>query len=151
MLAQFNMALNISREGYPLPSASVNASPDTSLYQAIDGKCWYFSEITNRWTTLGSTSNTNWFAVDFGKPCKISGANIYPIADGKSFSVPDSLAIEYHHAGKWLPVNIRASRPVKITGNTKNTIDFERITADKMRITFKHNLKQVAISEIEFY
>jgi hypothetical protein len=104
-----NVALNIARKGDPLPSASVNASPDTSLYQVIDGKCWYFSEITNRWTTLGSTSNTDWFAVDFGKPCKISGANIYPIADGKSFSLPDSLAIEYHHAGKWLPVNIRAS------------------------------------------
>ncbi|HKH61576.1 MAG TPA: hypothetical protein VKA49_12130 [Flavitalea sp.] len=42
-------------------------------------------------------------------------------------------------------------RPIKITGNTKNSISFEKIKADKMRITFKHKLKQVAISEIEYY
>ena len=63
----FDYALNINRKGYPLPSASVNTVPDSSLYQAIDGRIWYFPEISNRWSTEGSTSSTDWYAVDFGK------------------------------------------------------------------------------------
>jgi hypothetical protein len=63
-------ALNIEHKGYPVPFASINTNPDTSLYQAIDGRIWYFPEITNRWTTLGSTSKHDWFSIDFGQPKK---------------------------------------------------------------------------------
>jgi hypothetical protein len=72
-----NFALNIAHKGYPLPTTSVNSSPDTSLYQAIDGRIWYFPEITNRWTTLGSASKTDWWAIDFGQAHEISEADIY--------------------------------------------------------------------------
>jgi hypothetical protein len=39
-----NVALNVFRKGYPVPTASVNGVPDTAVYQAIDGKTWYFPE-----------------------------------------------------------------------------------------------------------
>jgi hypothetical protein len=43
-----NYALNIWRKNYPMPSASVNSMPDSSMYQAIDGRTWYFPEITKQ-------------------------------------------------------------------------------------------------------
>jgi hypothetical protein len=146
-----NVALNVYRKGYPLPTSSVKAQADTSLYQAIDGKIWYFPEITNRWTTMGSNSPTDWFSIDFGKPCEISGVKIYPFTDGKTFEVPDDFIIEYQEGDTWIPVQLTSGKPVKMIGNTGNTFTFEKIVATKVKITFKHELKQVAISEIEYY
>ncbi|HEX5152096.1 MAG TPA: trehalase family glycosidase [Parafilimonas sp.] len=144
-------ALNITRKGYPIPSASVNLVPDTALYQAIDGRIWYFPEITNRWTTLGSTASSDWYALDFGHNHTISGIKIYFIADGENFDVPDSADIEYEGKSKWLPVEPKAQTPLKFIGNTVNEIVFSKVTANAIRINFKHTRKQVAVSEIECY
>lgn len=144
-------ALNISRKGYPMPSASINASPDTSLYQAIDGRIWYFPEITNRWTTLGSTTKIDWYSLDFGQPREISGIKIYPVADNKMFAVPDGMTIEIQNGDKWIPVAIKKQQPDKPVGNTENTLAFDKVTTTQVRINFVHSQKQVAISEIECY
>ena len=146
-----DVALNIRHSGYPSPSSSVNVLPDTSMYQAIDGRAWYFPEITNRWTTLGSTSKTDWFAVDFGKRQEVSGVKIYLFADGKTFASPDSIAIEYENNGQWFPVNKKEQRPAKPVGNTVNTIVFDKVGTSGIRINFKHVTKHVAVSEIECY
>jgi F5/8 type C domain/Trehalase len=146
-----NVALNVMRKGYPLPTASINGSADTSLYQAIDGKIWYFPEITNRWTTQGSNSKEDWFAVTLGKPYEISSANVFLFADGNNYAVPDDLTIEYENEGQWVPVKMQTPKPIKLTGNTKNMIQFEKVRASKMRITFRHESKKVAVSEIEYF
>ncbi|MGH2565409.1 MAG: discoidin domain-containing protein, partial [Ginsengibacter sp.] len=143
-------ALNILHKGYPVPSASVNSVPDTSMYQAIDGRIWYFSAITNRWTTLGSTSKIDWYALDFGQPHKISSINLYLYNDGKTFTVPDRVTIEYQNNGDWIPVKLKKQNP-KFIGNTVNTIVFDKVTASRIRINFTHQAKQVAVSEIECY
>ena len=146
-----NYALNLSHQGYPLPTGSINISPDTSLYQTIDGKIWYFPEITNRWTTKGSTSKTDWWAIDFGKPREISEAAIYLVADNKDFFPPDDISIEYQKDGQWFPVREREQKRGGYIGNTVNRILFNKITASRLRINFTHNAGQVAVSEIEFY
>jgi hypothetical protein len=144
-------ALNIARKGYPVPSASVNSVPDTLLYQAIDGRIWYFTEITSRWTTVGSTATSDWYALDFGQPHNISGVKIYLVADGENFDIPDSVATEYKNANEWLPVKLKEHMPLKLIGNTANEIVFSKVTASAIRINFKHTTKQVAVSEIECY
>lgn len=146
-----NLALNISHTSYPLPSASVNSVPDTSLFQAIDGRIWYFSEITNRWTTLSSSSQNDWYALDFGQPKKVSCIKIYPYADGKIFDIPDSFKIEYKSKGQWTPIVVKKQQPLKPIGNTVNTITFNDITSNEIRINFKHSKKAIAISEVEVY
>jgi hypothetical protein len=145
-----DLALNITREGYPLPSASVNASPD-SLYQAFDGRIWYFPEIRNRWTTLGSTSTTDWLAIDLGRPHEISTVKIYPFTDDITFGIPESIDIEYLKGDKWLPVKIIKINPVKLTGNTCNTLIFNSIITSKIRVIFRHGTGQLAVSEVECF
>jgi glycogen debranching enzyme len=146
-----DVALNISHKGFPAPLASVNTTPDTSLYQAIDGRIWYFPEITNRWTTLGSTAKTDWFSIDFGQPREISSIKIYPVADDKTLAAPDNFAIETQKDGEWIPVAIKRQQPTNPTGNTENSLFFDKIITARVRISFTHAQKQVAISEIECY
>ena len=146
-----NYALNIWRKDYPVPSASINSTPDSSMYQAIDGRIWYFPEITNRWTTEGSTSQNDWYAIDFGEAHEFSSVKLYLFADNKTFAVPDAVTIEYKNGGEWIPVKLKEQNAGKFIGNTVNTIAFDKITANRIRINFKHAKMQVAVSEIECY
>jgi mannosylglycerate hydrolase MGH1-like protein/F5/8 type C domain-containing protein/glycosyl hydrolase family 65 len=143
--------LNIWHKGYPAPSASINTTPDTSLYQAIDGRIWYFPEITNRWTTAGSTANTDWYSLNFGQPREISRIKIYFVADNKMFVAPESIKIEIQNGDKWTPVAVKEQLPASPVGNTENTLVFDKTSATRVRINFEHSQKQVAVSEIECY
>jgi hypothetical protein len=145
-----DLALNITRTGYPSPSASVNSIPD-SLYQAIDGRIWYFPEITNRWTTRGSASKSDWYEIDFGQRREISTLKIYPVDDGVEFAAPDSISMQFYSGDQWLPVKTTVQKPSKLVGNTVNEINFEKFGAMRIRINFVHISKQVAVSEIECY
>lgn len=145
-----NQALNIQYKGYPVPSASVNNSPD-SLYKAIDGRIWYFPEIINRWSTNGSKGSNDWFQVDFEKPTSLSTAKIYLFADSISFSVPDEYIIEYKKGDDWLPVKVIQINPAVMSGNTGNTVKFDKITTNTVRVNFIHKHKQVALTELELY
>ena len=113
-----NYALNIWRKGYPVPSASINSTPDSSMYQAIDGRIWYFPEITNRWTTEESTSQNDWYAIDFGEAHELSSVKLYLFADNKTFAVPDAVTIEYKNGGEWIPVKLKEQNAGKFIGNT---------------------------------
>lgn len=144
-----NLALNISKTGFPKPTASINSHPDT-IYQAIDGRTWYFPEITNRWTTEGSTSDTDWYEISFENAQDISEIKFYPFADGNKFAIPDSIFIEYRLKQQWNSVTVKKANG-KLTGNTSNTISFDKVLAEAIRLTFKHGSKQVAISEIECF
>jgi Trehalase/F5/8 type C domain len=142
-----DFALNINRKGFPQPSASVNLVAD-SLYQAIDGRIWYFPEISNRWTTEGSTSSTDWYAVDFGQSRELSSAKIYLYTDEKAFHLPEAYSIEFRTGNEWLPV--KEESPKKLIGNTASTITFNKVSATGLRVTFKH-AKNVALVELECY
>ncbi len=141
-------ALNIYRKGYPQPSASVNAVPD-SLYQAIDGRVWYFPEISNRWSTEGSTSTSDWYAIDFGKAHELSKVKIYLYSDDKLYAVPEEYKLEYKSGNEWIP--LKEEGVSKLIGNTSSTITFNKVSTTALRITFKHDTKPVALVELEAY
>ncbi len=143
-----NLALNIRKKDYPVPSASVNAAPD-SLYQAIDGRIWYFTEISNRWSA--PAPGTDWFALDFGKPYEISSVKVYPFVDGKTFGIPDSIAVEYQKGAEWIPVKPEEQDPEKPAGNTVNTVTFDKVSAQRIRINFKHPSTGLALAELQCY
>ena len=146
-----NYALNLTRTGYPVPSASFNAQPDTSLFQAIDGRKWFFSEITNRWTTDGSGATEDWYALDFGKTVPVSMVRLYLMTADRIFGVPDSVYVTYNNGTQWLPVKLPSQKSPPLAGNTVNTIVFDKVQASGIRINFIHSKSQVALSEVECY
>jgi len=142
-----NYALNILKKDFPQASASV---PD-SVEQAVDGRIWYFPEIFNRWATLNSIPGSDWFAVDFGKPHEISEIKIYPFTDNIKYALPDSIRLEYENSDGWKSITVKEQQPLQLTGNTGNSFYFDKISATRIRLNFKHSAKQVAISEVECY
>ena len=82
-LFHYFQSFNLCFEYLGFPTASVNTNPDTSLYHAIDARVRYFEEITNRWTIQGSSSQQDGYALDFGKPQKLSSVKLYLISDNK--------------------------------------------------------------------
>lgn len=148
--APVNVALNIRYTGFPAPSSSINHSPD-SLYKAIDGRTWYFPEIINRWSTAGSVKSTDWFQIDFEKNTDLSSVKMYLFTDGNTFDVPDKFTIEYKSGADWMPVKVMETMPAVTTGNTVNTVSFEKINTAALRVNFYHPDKQVALVELECY
>jgi len=147
-----NYALNLAHKGYPAPSASINTATDTSLYQTLDGRIWYFTEVTNRWTTFGSTAPTDWYALDFGQPRDISTVKLYLMADQIVYGPPNTYTIEYQNGnGPWQPVKVQQQIPARPTGDTVNTTVFNKVTATRIRITFTHHTRATAVSEVECY
>jgi hypothetical protein len=144
-----NFALNIAKKGYPVVSASVNALTD-SLYQAVDGRIWYFTEITNQWTSDSSTTGSDWYSIDFGTDRPVSTIKLYPVANSK-YALPDSVFFEYRHEGQWMPVAIKQRIPGKMLGNTVNSFHIDKVSAREWRINFVHGKRPIALSEIECY
>ncbi len=145
-----NYALNIDTTGFPKASASINA--DTSMWQAVDGKIWYFPEILNFWSTKGSKLKSDWYAVEFDKERNVSSVKLYFFGDSTNYFSPDDIAIEYLADKSWMPLKIKLQHPAKTVLNTVNTFSFDSISAKGILVNFKHSPpKQVAISEIECY
>ncbi len=151
-ISTVNFSLNIARKDYPVPTASVNAIPD-SMYQAIDGRCWYFSEIRNRWSSFGSSSSVDWYAIDFGTIHTISSVLMGFYADGLIYKQPVNYKIEYWSGSQWLPVTHEARSPELPVKNTMNRANFDPVATSRIRVIFVRNDLQhhTAIAELEVY
>ncbi len=145
-----NYALNIWKKGFPAPTASVNTVKDT-LFQAIDGKKWYFKEISNCWSTDSTFNESDWYALDFGKEIEISSVNLSLYTDGKRFDLPETYSLEYRKGDQWIPFTFKAGNPAKLVGNTSNTIELLKQKTNGIRFSFRHPKKAVALVEFECY
>lgn len=92
--------MNLVRGAFPKPSASVNADPER-LHQAVDGRVWFFPEIANGWTTAGSRSAEDWFALSFGRPTPVASAELAFGGDADAFAAPSAYRIEVLQGGAW--------------------------------------------------
>jgi hypothetical protein len=146
-----NHALNIARKGYPVPSSSIYAASDSSLYQAIDGRSWYFTEITNYWSTRGSKTDHDSYKLDFGQERAVTAIKIYFLVNGREFFLPKYISVDYENPYLgWMP----ATKPInqqQLQANTPFVISFDSIPARGIRIGFTHPKGQVAITEVEVY
>jgi hypothetical protein len=95
-----NLVMNLVRGAFPKPSASVNADPE-QLHQAVDGRVWFFPEIANGWTTTGSRSAEDWFAVSFARATSVSSAELAFGGDANAFAAPSAYRIEVLQNGAW--------------------------------------------------
>lgn len=141
-----DVALNISGKGFPRPSASVN-NADTTLNFAIDGRAWYFPEVHNWWTSQGSASKTDWYAIDFGKMVEVKEVALCFVDDGKGFRVPDACRLETWDGHQWVPATKGAGAVIR--KNTKSLLVLNPVKTDRLRVVMEHSGAQVAITEFE--
>ena len=142
-----NLAVNMVRGGFPAPSASVNNFAN-ELYQAVDGRVWFFPNVRNYWSNAGSLAAEDWFSLDFGAEKQFSSAQLYFYADDAKFKAPAKFTIQYWTGQDWTDVSDTHMTPKKTLANGENTITFRPVNTSKLRILFT-NPKQAAIALVE--
>jgi hypothetical protein len=149
--APVNLAVNFRKSGFPVPSASANDRLE-DLYQAIDGRVWFYPNVKNYWSTAGSDAAQDWFALDFGHKASIHSVKLYFYSDGRRFVAPDSYALEYWTGRDWADVPGLRTMPDTPLGNGQNTISFPPLETSRLRAVFSnHRDAATALVEIQVY
>ncbi|HEY1718511.1 MAG TPA: discoidin domain-containing protein [Verrucomicrobiae bacterium] len=142
-----DLAVNFIKEGFPAPSASINNSTN-ELYQAVDGRVWFYPNVRNYWSNEGSTNSEDWFSLDFGAERQFSFARLYFYADGAKFKAPAKYTVQYRAGEKWVDVSDSHTTPNEPLANGENTITFHPVNTSGLRIRFI-NPVQAAIALVE--
>ena len=146
-----DLAVNFRRKGFPAPSASTNNTPG-DLYQAVDGRVWYFANVRNCWSTLGSPNAQDWFSVDFGSDKQVSTAKLYFYSDEAQFKAPHDYTVQAWIGAAWTDVPGALKTPTAPLGNGENTITFPPVTTSKLRVVFTNADKAAtALVELKAY
>ena len=91
------------------------------------------------------------FVFSFGKPGSQWNGPGWPYQTSQVTPGMANVTVEYSKGDAWLPVNVKEIKPATFIGNTANTMVFDKITATRIRLNFKHTSKQVAICEVECF
>lgn len=142
-----DLAVNFVKKGFPVPTASVNNSMN-EVYQAVDGRVWFYPNVRNYWTNAGSQAAKDWFSLDFGAEKQLRSARIYFYADGAKFKAPTKYSIQFWTGRDWADVSGSHKIPKTPLANGENIIAFQPVNTSKLRIVFT-NPKRAAIALVE--
>ena len=93
-----DQAVQLVRGTYPLPSAASGTAPE-GLHAAIDGRTWFFAEVPAGWTS--DAGRDQWFAVDFGKPLRLSRIELAFADDHRSVAPPARYRVQRWTGAEW--------------------------------------------------
>ncbi|WP_225007175.1 MGH1-like glycoside hydrolase domain-containing protein [Novosphingobium percolationis] len=139
-----DLAVQLVRGEYPLPSASTNTDAE-ALHDAVDGRIWFFPEQANGWSSA-AVRGEQWFALDLGKPTEMARAELAFFADGKAFDSPARYRIEAMIGGAWQPLPARADTA---RANGVTHIAWPVVRAARYRLAFEARPKR-AVRLVEF-
>jgi hypothetical protein len=129
----------VNNDNLPFPRATASyANPKTPLSKVIDGNYWYSISPPNRWTCEGSTSDTDWCAIELGAKRRVDTVKLYLLDDGEKVTAPKKIALEYWDGKNWLTVPEQERNPQTPTGHRANTFRFPALQTDKIRAIFTH-------------
>lgn len=134
-----NLAVNLGHSGFPAPSASTGASPD--LYQAIDGRVWFYPNVRNYWTNRGTQNTTDWFALDLGTPQTVNAVSLYFYGDGSQFKAPSQVTIQIWNGQNWrdvTSVGVDGAKALTPLENGENKFSFLPVETTKLRAMFSN-------------
>jgi hypothetical protein len=142
-----DLAVNMARRGFPVPCTSINNS-ENELYQAVDGRVWFYPNVRNYWSNAGSQTDEDWFSLDFGIEKQLGSAELYFYADGVNFKPPTQFTVQYWTGQDWSDVSGSHQSPQITLANGENIITFRPINTSKLRVLFT-NPKQASIALVE--
>jgi len=143
----FNLAVNVYKHGFPSPSASTDSGQ--SLWQAVDGRSWYFKEMVRGWEPKVEDP-TPWYQVDFEKPTTIREIRLSLYEDNEKAFIPGGYSIEIWNGSDWqVAATISGSLP-KMIGNTTVGVELTPVTTRKIRVSFRQN-RPMRLVELSVY
>lgn len=112
-----------------------NASSGTDLenvHDAIDGRVWFWPELTNGWASDANSTTDQWYSVTFGADTEISRTEIAFYSDGITFEVPTEYSIQTQTNGTWTDIaGIEAHEPLS---NGITHASWTSLTTTKVRL-----------------
>ncbi|RST32241.1 glycogen debranching protein [Sphingomonas ginkgonis] len=140
-----DLAVQLVRNAYPLPSASSNAAPE-ALHDAVDGRIWFFPELANGWTSAAN-GQEQWYALELGREQRIGSAALAFFANG-GIVAPDEVRLERWAAGQW--VAVATARTVLANGITQ--LRFSPVRTNKVRLVMAKPIgKPVRLVELKLF
>ena len=131
-----------------LPIASGSpATDDAHLYEAIDGRTWFFPEISNGWSpTLQAGAASEplkevTFSVDLRRPRVTNEVQLSFFEDNKTFYAPTSFQLEALIDSTWKVVAAQGRSPEAPIGNGTNSIKIARTEAQQFRVVLRPSPK----------
>ncbi len=145
--AEVDLAVNYSHQGSPVPSASAGDMP-AGLFQAVDGRVWFYPEVRNYWSDAGSQAATDWYSLDFGREQSFRSVRLYFYADGTQFQAPAKYTLQYWTGRDWADVPSPRMTPALPLANGENTITFAPLRTSRLRAVFT-NPRGAAVALVE--
>ncbi len=133
-----NLATNIYRTGYPQPSGSSDLG--NSLWQAVDGRAWFYPELVRGWSPA-SGSTEDWYAIDFGEPKTVREVRLSLYG-----TLPEKTKLQAWFGTSWKDI----ASPKTMLPSTANILKFPQIKTTKLRAVFNHQ-NPIRLVELEAY
>jgi hypothetical protein len=133
-----NLALNVSREGFPRISASFTYQAD-SPWEAADGRLALTRYSRNRWTAFGSPKAEDWLEVDFGEPKSVGRVELFLYGDGQGVGAPEDFWVQVRTEGGWQTVTTTVREPEEPMAWALNRLEFEPEVTRRVRVVFRHS------------
>ena len=94
----------------------------------------------NRWTAFGSPNASDWIQLDFPAKHTVETVELYLWADGGGVKAPKSYTIQSWNGTAWTDANVISQVPEQPLASSVNTIHIRRVTTDRIRVVFQHEL-----------
>jgi hypothetical protein len=154
-----NLALNPSGTGFPEVTASYTCGCD-SVWSVVNGTFYYKDdEPRDRWTDYGGSA-TDSLDIDFGSAKSFNQVKLYIFNDGGGVQPPASYSIQFWNGMDWVDTTNQTKTPTTPTAtvntlatpeNTLNTVDFDTVTSQKLRVLFTNNGSYSGLVELEVF
>ncbi len=162
---EFNLAYNPNYQtqtGYPQVSASFTCPCGDSAWSAINGIHSFDDSPRDRWTNYISPNSSDWLALDFGQNTTFNKINLYIYHDGGGVQPPAGYSVEYWNGNDWMAVTNPTYTPttplaaMNSTANLNpqealNSVTFNTVTADQVRVVFINGQAKVGVVEMEVF
>jgi len=133
---RIDLAVNPGFPYGPLATAS-SSDADAPTEQAIDGRLWFFPEISNGWSPSAADSGaTSWYQIDLRTPQTIGSVELYFSADRERYRPPSSFQLQYQTGDGWKNIPLQARYPEPPISGGENRISFPPLRIQQLRIIF---------------
>ena len=107
---RFNYAVNNDGDYFPSYDAS-HTGPESSLALIYDGQYRYDTPPSNRWTSVGSTTKSDWVSIDLGMPRSIDTIKLFLLDDGEGVVAPSRFELQHWDGKAWVASPRTESQP----------------------------------------
>lgn len=146
-----NHAVNNDGSYFPQVRASFTA-PGTYLSKVNDGNYWYHIDPPNRWTAMGSPSNTDWVDIDLGMEREVEDVKLYFLEDSKNIAAPKGYQVQLWENERWVDVSNATRHPEQPTSHRSNSVRFAPRKTSKVRIVLTHaDGSRSGLTEVEVW